>query len=142
MFSRPKLQPVPERADLSAEFDKRKADLRTEIDTQKSEMTNDIKRVALRWGGGALVGLLIGVGIVWFGFSAYLPRIAASYADVDSIARRAVQERAAALDAASAELRANRAELDMLRQELQALKQQNANLERRIGSGPNQRTSQ
>ena len=128
------------KADLTAAFDTRRDELRTEIDNQKSEMTDHIKSFALRWGGASVGGLILGVALVWLGLSVYLPRLTASYADVDAIARRAVQERAAALDAASAELRANRAELDTLRQELQSLKQQNANIERRIGNGPNQRT--
>ena len=124
------------KADLRAEFDKRRDEVRTEIDKQKLEMTERVKSVALRWGGATAGGLLLGVAVVWLGLSVYLPRLAASYADVDGIARRAVQERAAALDAASAELRANHAELDLLRQELQALKQQNANIEGRIGKVP------
>lgn len=135
---------------LRAEADKLQAETTTsakavvtaEFEKQKSEMKDDIKTAALRWGGGAVVGLLLGVAAVWFGLSMYLPRIAAAYADVDGIARRAVQERAASLDAASAELRANRAELDVLRKELQALKEQNTNLEKRIGNVPSQRTSQ
>jgi deoxycytidine triphosphate deaminase len=128
------------KADLTAAVDKRRDELRTEVEKQKSEMKDHIKSLALRWGGASVGGLMLGVALVWLGLSVYLPRLAASYADVDGIARRVVQERASARDAASAELRANRAELETLRQELQALKQQNANLERRIGNGPNQRT--
>ena len=128
------------KADLIAESDKRRDELRADVDKQKSGMQGHIKSLALRWGGASLGGLMLGVALVWLGLSVYLPRLAASYADVDGIARRAVQERAGALDAASSQLRANRAELDSLRQELQTLKQQNSDLERRIGNVPNQRT--
>jgi dUTPase/cell division protein FtsB len=123
------------KAELTAMLDRRSVELRTEIDAQKSAMKDDIKGAALRWGGASLAGLVVGVGLVWLGLSVFLPRLAASYADVDGIARRAVQERAAALDAASAEVRANRAEMDTLRQEVQALRQQNANREGRSGPG-------
>jgi deoxycytidine triphosphate deaminase len=122
------------KVDLTAASDKHRDELRAEVDKRKSEMTDHIKYLALRWGGASVGGLMLGVALVWLGLGVYLPRLAASYADVDGIARRAVQERGAALDAASAQLRANRAELDSLRQELQTLKQQNADLERRIGN--------
>ncbi|MBL8174893.1 MAG: hypothetical protein JNK48_09490 [Bryobacterales bacterium] len=135
-------QAADAKANITAELAKQGADIEKRIRDLQPEMQTDLKKYILRWGGGAAIGLVVGVGIVWLIFSTYLPRIAASYADVDGIARRAVQERAAALDAASAEVRANRADLDALRQELQALKQQNANLEKRAGSSPNQRTSQ
>jgi deoxycytidine triphosphate deaminase len=110
--------------ELRTESDKRRTELRKEIDDQKSDMTERVKSVALRWGGATAAGLLLGVGLVWLSISVYLPRLAASYADVDGIARRAVQERGAALDKASIELRANHAELDAVKQEIETLKQE------------------
>lgn len=108
------------------------ADIRKEADKQKTDLTGDVKKAVLKFGGGALVGLVVGIAAVWLGLSVYLPTLTASYTGVEAIAQRAVQERAAAIESASDQLRTNRDELDKLRKELESLRQENMMMERRV----------
>ncbi len=118
--------------DLMGELDKHKNELRAEKEKQTSAMTEGVKSAAIRWWGPTILGFFAALAGVWLGLAVYLPRVTASYGELDGLAKRAVQEHAAALDKASAEFRTSRVELDRLQEEFQTLQRQNAAIEKRL----------
>ena len=58
------------------------------IESQKSELqsqlTSDLRGAAFKWGGGAVLGFIAGSLAVWFFFSSLMPRMEASYSNLNS----------------------------------------------------------
>ncbi len=119
--------------DLKDKADAHKDALREEREKQKDVMEQGARSVAIRWFGGALVGFLAGVAAVWLGISVYMPKLTASYAELDTLAKNAIQVRADACDKAAADVRTSRTDIDQLQKDILLLKAQNDAMEKRLG---------
>jgi hypothetical protein len=89
--------------DIDAELKRKSKAIEQEVETRitaittqakyniEKDLNGDVKRLAWRWGGAILAGLIIGCLVVWFGVSTLLPQMIASYSNVNELVQKEIK---------------------------------------------------
>lgn len=122
--------------DLKRDADAALADLKRQLGAEAEDLrrhlASDVGRQFLKWGGGAVAGLVLGCLVVWFGVATLLPQMVASYAEVRQTAEKALESREADLaEKVRSELQSDAA-LKNLQGEIDQLKKANHALEQEV----------
>jgi dUTPase len=119
-------------SDQKKELERAGEDVKQQIvKDAKEELQKGIRWSAVKWLGGAAVGFVAGLFAVYLGMTVYLPKLTASYAEVDALASKVIQTRAAGWDKAVSE---SQAEMERLKKEIEDLKRAGTGT-KKIGPG-------